>query len=123
MKARPHKAGKEKDLADGESSESEDDGDVVVETQLTGAVPVLTKDQAGDESGSEYGGGDDEARAPVKAKNKPKPAKLIEKDQKEGVVKKAVRKVSASAHANFRKLKIKNKNSKAGGRGGRFGRK
>ena len=32
-------------------------------------------------------------------------------------------KVNALAHTNFRKLKIKNKNSKANGRGGRFGRR
>ena len=38
------------------------------------------------------------------------------------VVKRAARKIKASAHANFCKLKIKNKNSKAKG-GGRFGRK
>ena len=37
-------------------------------------------------------------------------------------IKKAARKISATAHANFRKLKIKNKNSKANGRG-RFGRR
>lgn len=37
--------------------------------------------------------------------------------EKEGVVKKAARKISAQAHANFRRLKIKNKNSKANGRG------
>ncbi|EOD46246.1 putative dna replication regulator sld2 protein [Neofusicoccum parvum UCRNP2] len=38
-------------------------------------------------------------------------------DEKENVVKKAARKISAQAHANFRRLKIKNKNSKASGRG------
>ncbi|KAL1639029.1 hypothetical protein SLS58_008358 [Diplodia intermedia] len=38
-------------------------------------------------------------------------------EKKENVVKKATRKISAQAHANFKKLKIKNKNSKAGGRG------
>ncbi|KAF2720950.1 hypothetical protein K431DRAFT_285218 [Polychaeton citri CBS 116435] len=39
-------------------------------------------------------------------------------------VKKVVRKISATAHANFRALKIKNKNSKGKGRGsGRFGRR
>ncbi|KAH7064696.1 DNA replication/checkpoint protein [Macrophomina phaseolina] len=37
--------------------------------------------------------------------------------EKESVVKKAARKISAQAHANFRKLNIKNKNSKANGRG------
>jgi len=128
MKARPHKAGKEQDLAGDDGGESDADDDVVAETQLTGAAPAATstRTQAGDESGSEYGGNDGETEAPVKAKNKPKPAKKKEKEkegEKEGVVKKAVRKVSASAHANFRKLKIKNKNSKASGRGGRFGRR
>lgn len=36
---------------------------------------------------------------------------------------KKVKKVSAQAHANFRKLNIKHKNSKAKGKGGRFGRR
>ncbi|KAI4748438.1 hypothetical protein E4T50_01238 [Aureobasidium sp. EXF-12298] len=40
----------------------------------------------------------------------------------DGIVKKAAKKISATAHANFRRLNIKNKNSKANGRG-RFGRK
>ena len=40
----------------------------------------------------------------------------------DGIVKKTARKISATAHANFRALKIKNKNSKASGRG-RFGRR
>ncbi|GAB7352263.1 hypothetical protein MBLNU459_g2726t2 [Dothideomycetes sp. NU459] len=38
-----------------------------------------------------------------------------------GAVKRVAKKIGASAHANFRKLKIKNQNSKAGGR--RFGRR
>ncbi|KAL2045523.1 hypothetical protein N7G274_001951 [Stereocaulon virgatum] len=42
--------------------------------------------------------------------------------QKEGFVAKARRKISATAHANFRALKIKNKQSKAK-RGGKFGRR
>lgn len=43
-------------------------------------------------------------------------------DKPEGPIKKAARMISAGAHANFRRLKIKNQNSKAKGRG-RFGRK
>ena len=38
----------------------------------------------------------------------------------EPTVKKVAKQISVTAHANFRKLKIKNKNSKASGRG-RFG--
>ncbi|KAI4718212.1 hypothetical protein E4T48_05528 [Aureobasidium sp. EXF-10727] len=40
----------------------------------------------------------------------------------DGIVKKAAKKISATAHANFRRLNIKNKNSKANGRG-RFGKR
>lgn len=124
MKARPHKAGKERDLADDESSESDNGDKMVAETQLTGALPApeSTCDRDDDKSGSEYGGADGESKAPVKVKKKPKRTEQ-KKGEAEGVVEKVVRKVSASAHANFKKLKIKNKNSKAGGRGGRFGRR
>ncbi len=45
-----------------------------------------------------------------------------ESKDKEGAVKKGARKLSSYAQANFRKLKIKNKNSKAKGNG-RFGRR
>ncbi|QIW95434.1 hypothetical protein AMS68_000952 [Peltaster fructicola] len=41
----------------------------------------------------------------------------------EGLVRKTVRKVNEAAHMNFRRLKIKNKNTKANGRPGRFGRR
>jgi len=43
-------------------------------------------------------------------------------EKKEGFVTKIKKKISATAHANFRALKIKNKQSK-GKRGGRFGRR
>lgn len=43
-------------------------------------------------------------------------------EKKEGLAKKVKKKISATAHANFRALKIKNKQSK-GKNGGRFGRK
>ncbi|KAF6219343.1 hypothetical protein HO133_005168 [Letharia lupina] len=42
--------------------------------------------------------------------------------KKEGLAKKVKKKISATAHANFRALKIKNKQSK-GKKGGKFGRK
>jgi len=48
-------------------------------------------------------------------------AETMEKEKEDGPVKKAAKKISATAHANFKKLKIKNQNSKAGGR--RFGRR
>lgn len=48
-------------------------------------------------------------------------AGMNEKEKEVGPIKKAAKKISATAHANFKKLKIKNQNSKAGGR--RFGRR
>ncbi|KAF2088456.1 hypothetical protein K490DRAFT_39690 [Saccharata proteae CBS 121410] len=55
------------------------------------------------------------------AKSGPKTATVQQENTagKESTVKKVAKKISASAHANFRRLKIKNKNSKAGGAGGR----
>lgn len=59
------------------------------------------------------------------AKKPPKKGKATTQTQEAGQENKVSkpRKVAAQAHANFRKLKIKNKNSKAGGRGGRYGRR
>ena len=81
----------------------------------------------GDECASDYS---DDSHTPKKRKTQPKKkaethAKQI-KDlaatKHEGTVKKAARKVSASVHANYRRLKIKSKNSKGQGKG-RFGRR
>ena len=54
----------------------------------------------------------------LKRSSKPKE----KKSSKEGLLNKARRKISATAHANFRALKIRNKNTK-GKRGGRFGKR
>lgn len=45
-----------------------------------------------------------------------------DESKKPGVVSRVARKINSAAHANFCRLKIKNKNSKANGRG-RFGRR
>jgi hypothetical protein len=49
------------------------------------------------------------------------PAKPAEK--KEGVVEKVKRKISATAHANYQRLKIKGKGGNGKKPGGRFGRR
>lgn len=80
-------------------------------------------------SGSDFDGegseSEDEGKT-LKAKGK-KPAKgkaADKKEEKEGVVKKAVRMVKASANANFKRLKLRNKGGKAGpGYNSRFRRK
>ena len=65
--------------------------------------------------------GDEEStNGPGEISKEVQKSKDAESNKSGGLVKK-VRKVSEQAHANYRKLKIKNKNSKAGGRG-RFGR-
>ena len=80
-----------------------------------------------DECASDYS---DDSHTPKKRKTQPKKkAEAHAKQTKdpavtkdEGTVKKVARKVSASAHANYRRLKIKSKNSKGQGKG-RFGRR
>lgn len=105
------------------TSDSEDAADtaIVPETQL--AAPLdMSSDSESDFSASE-------SQARKKLKKLPAPvvkdvvaaAGSNGTEKEEGVVKKAAKKISASAHANFRKLKIKNQNSKAGGR--RFGKR
>ncbi|KAK4498470.1 hypothetical protein PRZ48_011128 [Zasmidium cellare] len=89
--------------------------DVVPETQLA----EDPKHGSDDEYGSEPDFDEDEKSK--RTKEKKSTAKEKDKD-KEGKKAKP-RKVNPDAHANFRKLNIKNKNSKAKGRGGRFGRR
>ena len=80
-----------------------------------------------DECASDYS---DDSHTPKKRKTQPKKRAEVHTKQikdlaatkHEGTIKKAARKVSASAHANYRRLKIKSKNSKGQGKG-RFGRR
>lgn len=50
-------------------------------------------------------------------------AKVADEKRAENGKEKKTKKVKPDAHANYRSLKIKNKNSRAKGRGGRFGRR
>lgn len=108
-----------------------DNDDVVPETQFE-----ATKDAHGDSdplsgaSGSEFGGSDfendndndDETKKKTKAKAKAtKPTKKgqekekeKEKGKEEGIITKSFRKVKATAHANFKRLKLKNHGAKGG---------
>ena len=91
-------------------SEEDDERDVVEETQST---TLRLDNDYGNEPNGEVA--EDEA---LKGKKK---TKRKADEEKEGFVAK-VKKISATAHANFRALKIKNKQSK-GKRGARFGRR
>lgn len=114
---KPKKAdARQPDGADKE--DCEDDDDVVAETQLH---PATLVDHDDDES--DYG---TSAASDTRTKNKQAVQPAQETSQSandgKGTIRKAVRMISAGAHANFRKLNIKNQNTKAKGRG-RFGRR
>jgi DNA replication regulator SLD2 len=113
--------------------EEQDEDEQSVPSDIeNGEDPVVDPD-AYSESGSDYEEVDEEGDPKPKRSKKTVSedvATTAKKEKKKGVVekgkeavKKAVRKISANAHShmNFRKLNIKNKNSKAKGRGGRFG--
>ena len=84
---------------------------------------------AGDLEGSEYEQDDQQSdqegakKSSKKRKAKQKDAIEAERDTNSNAQAKKGRKVNPQAHANFRKLKIKNKNTKANGRGRKFGRR
>ena len=91
----------------GRDSGDEAEGEIVEESQL------LRQGASGDELGGE---------AVMALANQKTKGVESKSEEKEGFVTKVKKKISATAHANFRALKIKNKQSK-GKRGGRFGRK
>ena len=95
-----------------------DETDVVRETQIVGEIPRDDDDALDDgheNEDSEFEGAKDKKKE--KGTKKTKSAKKSDKKKPE----KKKRMVSVTAHANYRALKIKNKNSKA--KGGRFGRR
>jgi hypothetical protein len=122
---------------EGEPDEEDEEVDLVPETQFDASKPTTTTaggdaddprlsdlDSApeADFHASDF---DEEEDEQIKAKAKAKkPKAAAAKDKKaaksgaeakgEGVVKRAVRKVKATAHANFKRLKLRNSGSKGG---------
>lgn len=105
MRPVKHKAGKEDEFEAQEGSDVE----AVLKTQQIEAG--LDDDEFDEDGEGELAG---EAK-----KSKKDSSKTIAQDETSSSKPKPGRKVNELAHANFRKLKIKNKNSKANGRGGR----
>jgi hypothetical protein len=104
-----------------EDKEEEDDNDLIPETQFDANAEF-------DGSGlSDFDDDDDEEEGKKKKKPKPKTTAKTQpaaNEKGEGVVKRAVRKVKASAHANFKRLKLKNNGAKGGpGYNSRFRRR
>ncbi|KAK4237562.1 hypothetical protein C8A03DRAFT_15892 [Achaetomium macrosporum] len=109
--------------------EEKEDDEIVPETQRHASNPTPAA-EGGDDlrlsdaaaSEAEFDGSeseDDEEEEKEQAKkttqNKPKaPAAETGKEKSEGVVKRAVRKVKATAHANFKRLKLRNSGVKGG---------
>lgn len=107
--------------ADGEDSEKENQ---VTETQLVTDQNTANFSDFDDDE-SDYAS--DDSHTPKKRKTENKPAPLTEtqdtnKTSKTGMMAKAARKIKATAHANYRKLKIKSSTGSKGA-GGRFGRR
>ncbi|KAK3376750.1 DNA replication/checkpoint protein [Lasiosphaeria ovina] len=140
---RPDQAGQ--DLNENDSEVGGDD-DVVPETQFDASKAAMVQDTEGlsgmlsdgsDPDGlySDFGsdGGRGEAcktrpkvvKTPKETKTgKPAPKKNANTKGEEGLVKKAVRKVKATAHANFKRLKLRNSGAKGGpGHNSRFRRR
>ena len=107
-----------------EDDSEEEEG--VAETQQPAEVGAGDHDNDfSEDDGSEYAS--DCSHTPKKRKTQSKKSTAASTSQakteeKEGTVKKAVRKVKATAHANYRRLKIKSKGGARNG-GKRFGRK
>lgn len=101
----------------GQANGDEEDG--VAESQAASADQT-TEGKLHDSDGDEYEDMDGTQEAAEAGIDK-KDALNKDLEKKEGLTKK-LKKISATAHANFRALKIKNKQSK-GKTGGRFGRK
>lgn len=116
--------------------DQEEEGETVPETQLGTSVPARSSadEDADPLSGSEFGGSDydddedelarDEPRATKRAANastkkKAAPAAKQKKagddgDKPEGKIRKTARKVNELAHANFKRLKLRNSGAKGG---------
>ena len=102
------------------NSQEDDDEDNIVESQAEDAESRATSTGAdGAYRGLRETNGKEDS-AVKRPKVRPKPEQRLNPN-KDGLLTKAKKKISVTAHANFRALKIKNKHSKAKGAGRRSG--
>ncbi|XXH01230.1 hypothetical protein Hte_007584 [Hypoxylon texense] len=102
-----------------EQAEGDAEEDVVPETQAD-ATKATDGPPLDIGSGSDFDPLDDEDEEP---KKKDQAKKIKKPDKKEGTVRKAARKVNELAHANFKRLKLRNSGAKGPGAGNRFRRR
>lgn len=98
--------------------DSEDDQDKVAETQGNSHA---TEGIDSEDDNSDYAS--DVSHTPKQRKVQKKKTEEAKDQPKEGGVKTAARKIKATAHANFRRLKIKSSTGAKGGAKGKFGRR
>ncbi|KAI1491707.1 DNA replication/checkpoint protein [Biscogniauxia mediterranea] len=91
----------------------DDDDEVVPETQFDATKPDDEPLDLGSDSEFEDEDGEDNEEASVKNQAK-KSATKEKTEKKEGKIKKAARKVNELAHANFKRLKLRNHGAKGG---------
>ncbi|KAI8949155.1 DNA replication/checkpoint protein [Xylaria longipes] len=107
-----------KDDAGSKTGQGDEDGEVVPETQFDPNKPIEGLPEIDSDSDFDASNAEDEAP------ERKQPKKTASKEKKEGKVQKAARKVNELAHANFKRLKLKNTGSKGGARfGSRFRRR
>ena len=100
-----------------EESETESNAKTIPETQIQADAGTALSDVDDDSDyASDVSHSAKKQRAPAK-----KAAALAEK--KEGVVEKVKRKISATAHANYQRLKIRGQGGNGGKPKGKFGRR
>ncbi|KAF3053065.1 regulatory particle non-ATPase [Didymella keratinophila] len=108
---------KPKPIPEFQYNDEDEEPKSVPETQAElDAEPALSDNEDDSDYASDVSHSTKKRQAPTK-----KPAKPAEK--KEGVVEKVKRKISATAHANYQRLKIKGKGGNGKKPGGRFGRR
>lgn len=114
-----------KAVKDAHPKSDDSESEHVEETQLPGAAKLPAgEDVFDDEDDAETTDSKHDSQQSHYEPSGPKQKKRKKTNAANEDSSKKPKKTSALAHANFRKLKIKNKNSKANGRGGRkFGRR
>lgn len=100
--------------------DAEDSSEEVAETQSHGGT-VNEQDSDSDEPDYASDASHTPKKRMVQTKEKRMKEKEAKEESKEGPVKTAARKIKATAHANYRRLKIKGKGA-TGGKG-KFGRR
>lgn len=122
---RPTRAKRPQQSLEEPGSDAEnDDPDVVPETQFDATRTMDGEEPLDLDSDAEFAASDDDGYEKQAKKPKAKKKETAGKEEKENPIKKAAKKVNAMAHANFKRLKLRNNGAKGGpGFGSKFRRR